>query len=133
MTTFDQDDNWASQVFSDEEMVKLRRQLQQIEEDHAESQEVQVVSIETMFDREYTHEILAWLRLEHYNAPEGTIADFLWALGCNICFSYLTDTEWEYDEVLSDHSTYFGARMFLDGEEDDDDVDDDDMDDSDDE
>lgn len=131
MTTFDQDDNWASQVFSDEELNKLRKQLQQIEEDHAESQEVQVVSIETMFDREYTHEIMEWLRETHYAAPDGAVSDFLWALGCNICFSYLTDAEWDYDEVLSDHATYFGARMFLDDmddEEGDDDSDDDDSD-----
>lgn len=132
MTVLDPDDNWASKVFSEAELQKLKRQLLAIEEDHVASQQTQVVSIETMFERQYTHEVLSWLRNEHYNAPEGTIADFLWALGCNICFCYLTDTEWDYDEVLSDHATYFGARMFLD-DEGDDDLDDDDLDETDDE
>lgn len=132
MTVLDPDDNWASKVFSEAELQKLRKQLQAVEEDHVASLQTQIVSIETMFERQCTHEVLAWLRHEHYNAPEGAVADFLWALGCNICFVYLCDTEWEYDEVLSDHATYFGARMFLD-DEGDDDLDDDDVDEADDE
>lgn len=133
MTVFDQDDNWASKVFSEQEVMKLRRQANDIIEDHEASTRVEMVSIETMVDREVVHEILAWLRDQHYRAPEGTIADFLWALGCNICFAYLTDVDWDYDEALSDHATYFGARMFLDDYEDDDDLDDDDVDGDDDE
>jgi hypothetical protein len=67
-------------------------------------------------------------------ASEGILGDFLWALGCNICFCYLTDAEWDYNEELSDHATYFGARMFLDdADEEDDDLDDDDVDETDDE
>jgi hypothetical protein len=133
VTLLNSDDDWASQVFSEQELLKLRKQLQQIEEDHVASQEAAVVSIETEFDRSFVHEILRWLRDQH-PASEGIIAGLLWALGCNICFRYLTDTEWEYDEELSDHATYFGARMFLDDQEDeDDDVDDDDVDGDDDE
>ncbi len=135
MTTYDQDDSWASQVFSEQELIKLRRQAEAIEEDHAASLQAQVVSIETMFERQYTHEVLAWLRHQHYNEEDGAVRDFLWALGCNICFCYLTDVEWDYDEVLSDHATYFGARMFLDDsdDEEDDDLDDGDLDETDDE
>ncbi len=133
MTILDPDDNWASKVFSEAELQKLRKQLQAVEEDHVASLQTQVVSIETMFERQCTHEVLAWLRDQHYRASEGAVADFLWALGCNICFVYLTDVDWDYDEVLSDHATYFGARMFLDDEEDDDDLDDDDLDETDDE
>jgi hypothetical protein len=134
VTTFDQDDSWANGVFSEQELMKLRRQAQDIIDDHEASQEVEMVSIETMFDRSVTHEVLQFLRDKHYEASEGTIADFLWALGCNICFVYLTDVDWDYDEILSDHATYFGARMFLDDmEEDDDDMDDDDVDGDDDE
>ena len=134
-TTFNQDDDWASRVFSEQELLKLKRTLEAIEQDHVEQVgDIAVVSIETMFERQYVHEVLAWLRDQHYRASEGAVADFLWALGCNICFVYLCDTEWDYDEVLSDHATYFGARMFLDDAEDDgDDVDDDDVDEADDE
>lgn len=132
--TVSEDDNWASRVFSEQELIKLKRTLEAIEEDHASSSEVAVVSIETVFERTYVHEVLGWLRREHYGASEGPIADFLWTLGCNICFVYLCDVDWDYDEVLSDHATYFGARMFLDDvDEDDDDVDDDDVDEADDE
>ncbi len=140
MTALDPDDSWASKVFSEQELIKLRRQAEAIEEDHVASLQTQIVSIETMFERQYTHEVLAWLRDQHYRASEGAIADFLWALGCNICFVYLTDVDWDYDEVLSDHATYFGARMFLDDADDDDepdeeqhDLDDDDLDETDDE
>lgn len=141
MTTFDQDDNWAEQVFGEAELAKLRYQARQIEEDHEASKEqVDTVSIETMFDRQYTHEILAWLRDKHYNEEDGTVRDFLWAVGCNIGFCYLTDVEWEYDEVMSDHATYFGARQFIMDDEgydeldkEDHDLDDDDMDETDDE
>lgn len=133
MTTFSQDDDWASQVFSEQELIKLKRQAEAIEEDHDASQQAELVSIETMFERQYAHEVLAWLRHQHYNEEDGTVRDFLWALGCNICFVYLCDTEWEYDEQLSDHATYFGARMFLDDEDEEDhDVDDDDVDETDD-
>ncbi len=135
MTVLDPDDNWASKVFSEAELQKLKRQLQAVEEDHVASLQTQIVSIETMFERQCTHEVLAWLRDQHYRASEGAIADFLWALGCNICFVYLTDVDWDYDEVLSDHATYFGARMFLDDADDgeDDDLDDGDLDETDDE
>jgi hypothetical protein len=135
VTVLDPDDNWASKVFSEVELAKLKRTLVAIEENHVEQVgDIEVVSIETIFERAYVHEVLAWLRREHHNASEGAVADFLWALGCNICFVYLCDTEWEYDEVLSDHATYFGARMFLDdADEDDDDLDDDDVDETDDE
>lgn len=136
-TTFGEgDDDWAIGLFSEEELLKLRRAASEIEEDHVESQQVELVSVETIFERQYVHEIVAWLRQEHYNQPEGTVSDFLWAVGCNICFVYLVDVDWDYDEVLSDHATYFGARMFLDDQEsegDDDDVDDDGMDETDDE
>lgn len=139
-TTFNQDDDWAFQVFSEQELIKLKRTLEAIEQDYVEQvNDIEVVSIETIFERQYAHEVLAWLRDQHYAAPGGAVADFLWALGCNICFVYLCDTEWEYDEVLSDHATYFGARMFLDDEDDDDmdekdhDLDDDDVDETDDE
>lgn len=136
MTVFDQDDNWASRVFSEQELLKLKRTLEAIEQDHVEQiGDIAVVSIETIFERQYTHDVLAWLRDQHYRASEGAIADFLWALGCNICFVYLCDVDWDYDEVLSDHATYFGARMFLDDadEDEDDDLDDDDVDETDDE
>lgn len=135
MTVLDPDDNWAYRVFTEQELIKLRREADAIEEAHWEQKDkVETVSIETIFERQYSHEVLDWLRQTHYNAPEGAIADFLWALGCNICFSYLVDVDWEYDEQLSDHATYFGARMFLDdADEDDDDLDDDDVDETDDE
>lgn len=132
--TVSEDDDWASRVFSEQELIKLKRTLQAIEQDHVEQVgDIAVVSIETMFERSYVHQVVAWLRDQHYQAPEGAIADFLWALGCNICFVYLCDVDWDYDEVLSDHATYFGARQFLMDDEEDDDVDDDDVDEADDE
>ena len=126
------DDNWASGLFSEQELLKLRQTANDIQDEHDTSTQVDMVSIETMFDKNITKEVLDWLRNQHYNAPEGAVADFMWAVGCNLCFAYLVDVDWEYDESLSDHATYFGARMFLEDDEDEDDVDDEDMDETDD-
>lgn len=112
--TVSEDDNWASRIFSEQELIKLKRTLQAIEENYVEEVgDIEIVPVEMAFERTYVHEVLAWLRDQHYQASQGAIADFLWALGCNICFVYLCDVDWDYDEVLSDHATYFGARQFL--------------------
>lgn len=117
-------DDWAKSVFSEQELLKLRAQANTIVESHDERAErMEVVSIETMFLQTDASTVVAWLRDQHETNPPGVVSDFLWAAGCNVCFAYLVDPDWEVDEEMSDHAMYFGARMSLDDEDDDDDDD----------
>lgn len=111
MTTFDDFDEWFSSVFSEHEINKLRQQAEDVlAEVEAENEEPPEVSVEIVVQRNAAKDIVAWLREQHAEYAEGAASDFVWAAGVNICFAYLVDGDWEYDEEMSDHATYFGAR-----------------------
>ena len=114
MTVMGDPDDWARQVFTEQEVIDLRQQADDVlAEVQAENDDDVTVSIETFIDRDVVPEVVGWLRHQHSEYAACAVSDFLWACGVNLCFAYLVDNDWPYDEVMSDHATYFGARDFF--------------------
>jgi hypothetical protein len=109
------DGDWAESVFTDTELAKLRRAAKAIIDTHNPDMFLpetdEYLEYELSIRREYVHEILGWCRELHaQNDVPPFVSDLLFAIGMAVGVSYLTDDSWEFDEVLSDHATYFGSR-----------------------
>lgn len=135
MTTFDQDDNWISQVFGETEAAKLRQAAKDIQAEHeeAQSQGDEIATTEFMFHRNQLVPFLEWLHEMwwpmHQSDPTGLMCKWLRAIGCSLTMAYLCDPLWDYDEQLSEYAVAFGAADMFgshheDIEEDEDDDDD---------
>lgn len=126
--TIADDDDWAKSVFTETELGKLRQAMKDIVA--ATEAELEVDSTYVEYDlsvrMDGIKDVIRWCReLHQENDVPPAVSDFLFAVGCAIGISYISDDTWEYDEELSDHATYFGSRdwfvQYLDDMEDDDD------------
>lgn len=106
-------DDWIDGLFTETEIAKMRQQADDVLASIQAENETPDVSVEIVLERTAAKEIVAWLREQHAEYATGPSSDFVWAAGVNICFAYLVDDTWDYDEEMSDHATYFGAREWF--------------------
>ena len=115
-------DEWAKELFTEQEIIKLKQAAKDI---HAEVAEAaadggewdDAVSFEMYFQRETATEFVSWLK-DTIPTGNDAIDQWLAAIGAAIAFAYLVDENWDMDEVMSDHAVWFGAAdMFFDTEE----------------
>lgn len=135
MTCTNDDGDWLKKVFTDTEISKMQRAARAIIDTHQDDDpDVSDRNIQIVADISHHMAgiVMEWCRIQlEGGLVPPSVSEFLVGVGRTIGVGYLVDPDWEYDETLSDHATWFGATDWFqdefmndDGEDDEDDDDD---------